>query len=406
MPQYLSELSSTNQFIISCKESRIEHPRSFYGCFYIGPFNSGQSLTVGNALRRTLLSELKGLAITKVLIEGAAHEYSNLPGIKDSVLDILLNLKEIVLKSNSSMKKPKIGYLQARGPGVVRAGDLKFPNSIQCVDPSQYIATICEDGILNMKFEINQGINYVLHTSQKTSTLQTPSKNITKQQHKNVLLIDAVFMPINKVNYVIESHKQYENQTANNIVILEIWTNGSIHPRKALYDAFKNLIRLFSQLEKVKIFNSVFLNSIFKSNNMYNKIIKNFHYNSNYEYNSNTIRIKKKIHTKPCAKAQEPSYNIPPAGNMKRPLLSNLFDKSNKKVKIINKLKQLESIDIGCLNISLRPYTCLKRANINTVYDLLKFSREELLQFKNFGKRSLEEVENSLQEIGVNLKNQ
>ena len=91
---------------------------------------------------------------------------------------------------------------------------------------------------------------------------------------------------------------------------------------------------------------------------------------------------------------------------MKRPLLSNLFDKSNKKVKIINKLKQLESIDIGCLNISLRPYTCLKRANINTVYDLLKFSREELLQFKNFGKRSLEEVENSLQEIGVNLKNQ
>ena len=150
-----------SNFLISCKESRIETNRSFYSSFVIGPFNPSESITVATALRRTLLSELSGVAIVSVQIEGAAHEYSNLPGIRDSVLDILLNLREVVLKKSTKIIRPQIGYLRARGPGVVVAGDLVLPPFIQCVDPKQHIATLAEDGVLNMKFIISEGKNYI-----------------------------------------------------------------------------------------------------------------------------------------------------------------------------------------------------------------------------------------------------
>nr|UZA61465.1 RNA polymerase alpha subunit [Hyalogonium fusiforme] len=171
-----------NKVFISCKESRIENNKSFYGSFYLGPFNEGESLTIANALRRTLLSECPGLAIISVLIEDVNHEYSTLSGVRDSVLDILLNLKEIVLKKSknpwlnykpngvcsvynqvgSSFFKPVVGYLKVKGPGIVRAKDLRLPPFIQCVDPDQYIATLSENGSLNMKFVIMEGKSYII----------------------------------------------------------------------------------------------------------------------------------------------------------------------------------------------------------------------------------------------------
>nr|ALO20846.1 alpha subunit of RNA polymerase [Chlamydomonas nivalis] len=167
-----------NDFFIYCKEARIESHRSFYGSFSLGPFEAGQSITIANALRRTLLSELKGLAITSAEIEGAFHEYATLPGVRDSILDILLNLKDIVLKSinygnkkkgtsyTATFKNEQRGYLKSRGPGIVTASDLKLPPGIQCVDPDQYIATLSEEGILNIKFNINEGASaYGTHES-------------------------------------------------------------------------------------------------------------------------------------------------------------------------------------------------------------------------------------------------
>jgi DNA-directed RNA polymerase alpha subunit len=150
-----------SQFLISCKESRIETNRSFYSSFIIGPFHPSESITIATALRRSLLSELPGIGIISVQIEGAAHEYSNLPGIRDSVLDILLNLREVVLKKLSKNMRPQVGYLRARGPGTIVAGDLCLPPFIQCVDPNQHIATLAEDGVLNMKFIIAEGNNYI-----------------------------------------------------------------------------------------------------------------------------------------------------------------------------------------------------------------------------------------------------
>ena len=150
-----------SQFLISSKESRIETNRSFYGSFLIGPFHPSESLTVATALRRSLLSELPGIAIISVQIEGATHEYSNIPGVRDSVLDILLNLREVVLKKLSKNSRPQVGYLRARGPGIITAGDLCLPPFFQCVDPQQHIATLADDGVLNMKFIIAEGTNYI-----------------------------------------------------------------------------------------------------------------------------------------------------------------------------------------------------------------------------------------------------
>ena len=168
---------------ISMKESRIENNKSFYGCFYLGSFDSGQSITVANALRRSLLSDGTGLAIISVKIDTVQHEYSTLPGVRDSVLDILLNFKEIVFKKvknpfggpngyknkglcsvydkvGSTFFKPVVGYLKVKGPGIIRAKDLRLPPFIQCVDPNQYIATLAEDGVLNVKFVIMEGKSY------------------------------------------------------------------------------------------------------------------------------------------------------------------------------------------------------------------------------------------------------
>lgn len=365
-----------DQLLLSCIESRVENNRSFYGRFQLGPFDKGQGLTVANAFRRVLLAELIGLAFTSVEIDGATHEYATLKGVKESVLDLILNLKQVVLTSEFQLEEPQVAYLQFQGPGIVRASDIKLPLSIHCVDPEQYIATVSSDGFLNAKFTICEGKNttpdfrglYRNHSQKifKTgdvSTLDTSlsgtgalvssntldSNTLFSSHNSNQLPIDPVFMPVNKVNFLLEvdstySMGIYSNQAQRNplkeLILLEIWTNGSIHPRQAIHDAAKILMNLFSPFQESRSFKSIFLNS------------------------RKTIQTKK--------------------GNEK---------------KII-------SLDIGNLDLSLRPYTCLKRANIHTVGDLLQYSPDELLLLKNFGKRSLEEVEKNLHQLGLRLRNQ
>lgn len=337
----MNQLEKLENLTLCCIESRIENNRNFYGRFQLGPFETGQGLTVANALRRTLLSELSGLAIVAVEIEGARHEYSTLPGIRESVLDILLNLKQIVLTSRFQIHQPQFGYLQVQGPGIVKAGDLKLPLSIQCVDPEQYIATLSYDGVLNIKFFVCQGKNYVSFSNltgelQETALLKTLKTQFVK--NSNLLPIDAVFMPVNKVNYLLETYNSSRFGKPKERIFLEIWTNGSIHPRQAIHEAAKILVKLFSPFQETRVLKSL--------------------------------------------------------------LYKPLQFTSSKK----DTVKKITSLDIGNLDLSLRPYTCLKRAKINTIGELLQYSEEELLLLKNFGKRSLEEVQLLLHQIGFHLK--
>jgi len=337
----LQNLEKSENLTLCCIESRVEDNQNFYGRFQLGPFDVGQGLTIANAIRRTLLSELQGLAIVAVEIEGATHEYSTLPGIRESVLDILLNLKQIVLTSNFKIEEPQFGYLQVQGPGIVKASDLKLPLSIQNVDPDQYIASLSADGFLNIKFFICQGKNY-LSFSNVTSEIQkinlSKTNNFQLVNNTNLLTIDAVFMPINKVNYIVENYNSFRLGKPKERVIFEIWTNGSIHPRQAIHEAAKILVRLFSPFQETRTLKTFFF----------------------------------------------------------KPLQIN----SSKRETI----KKITSLDIGNLDLSLRPYTCLKRAKINTIGELLEYSSEDLLLLKNFGKRSLEEVQFLLNQIGFQLK--
>lgn len=334
-------LQKTENLTLCCIESRVEDNRNFYGRFQLGPFDIGQGLTVANAIRRTLLSELQGLAIVAVEIEGAHHEYSTLPGIRESVLDILLNLKQIVLTSSFKIQEPQFGYLKVQGPGIVKASDLKLPLSIQSVDPDQYIADLSYDGFLNIKFFICQGKNYLSFSNLSSEFQKAALSGTNKYQlvkNSNLLMIDAVFMPINKVNYIVENYTSSRLGKSKERVIFEIWTNGSIHPRQAIHEASKILVRLFSPFQETRTLKALFFKPL-------------------------------QIH-------------------------------SSKK----DTIKKVTSLDIANLDLSLRPYTCLKRANINTIGDLLQYSAEELLLLKNFGKRSLEEVQLLLNQIGFQLR--
>lgn len=262
--------TQTTDFFIACKESRIENNTSFYGCFYLGPFDDSLSQTLANDIRRTLLSELTGLAITSVEIEGILHKFSSLPGMKETVLDLICNLQSIVLKKQEisstsitvcSTKKTYKGFLNVSGPRVIKAIDLKLPSGLECVDPNQYIATLAEDGLLNMKFNINEGKNFIkqkpynldvsvlkkrnillqnfkkkaafsslkllgdkrnyndrVKTKQATSKLLNNSRSLQiKTSISNPIPLDAVFMPVTKINCIIEENNIYSNFSTDTV---------------------------------------------------------------------------------------------------------------------------------------------------------------------------------------------
>jgi len=204
--QAKSEVMS-NPLVVSCRESVMEHKTSFYGQFYIGPLENGQGLTLANALRRSLLSELSGLAVTSIEIEGVSHEYSTLVGVRESVLDILLNLKQVVLKSKTSLKRPQTAYLYCQGPGVIRAGDLFLPSLIQCVDPEQYIATLSSDGILKMKLIIRQGKNYLVQTPSSFDSSSFVPKNTEVRT-----LFSGLQKKDKKIKHLQKKHNSYFSQ--------------------------------------------------------------------------------------------------------------------------------------------------------------------------------------------------
>ena len=299
-------------FHVQCLESKTETSTSLYSKFSIGPLLKGQGTTVGNALRRVLLSNLEGIAITGVRIVGVNHEFSSIKGIKEDIVEILLNLKQIVLKGN--LDDPIIARLSCQGQGIVTAKNIQLPNNISVIEERQYIATITSAISLEMEFIIDKGEGYL--TSEKTTSL-IPS---------GFLAIDSVYMPVKKVNFFVETSESNLSSELESL-ILEIYTNGSIEPIVALSYASDLLEQIFS-----------------------------------------TLRITNSPVQKPLAK----------------------------KSVIDEKQQELDRVMIEDLELSVRAYNCLKRADIHTLADLLKYSQEELLEFKNFGQKSADEVMESL----------
>lgn len=303
------------QLQIEYLESHTTNLCEQYGKFSIQPLEYGQGITIGNALRRTLLSDLEGTSIVAVRIAGINHEFSTIPGVKEDVLEILLNLKAIILRNRSY--ESQIGRLRLQGPAVVTAGLFDLPPDIEVIDPCQYIATICNNNIFEMEFKIENGKGYRL-TNKDINNLSM-----------DFLQIDASFMPVHKVKYCIEESHSTSSTIQENL-ILEVWTNGSISPNSAIVQASSVLNNLFCSLRNIK-----------------------------FQPTNNT-------------KTLEP--------------------------------KKITQVLIEELQLSVRAYNCLKRAQIHSIADLLDYSQEELLEIKNFGQKSAKEVINALQDrLGIDL---
>ncbi len=304
------------QFQIECVESRVESDRKHYSRFVLEPLDRGQGTTVGNALRRVLLSNLDGVAVTAVRIAGVTHEFATVPGVREDVLEILLNMKEIVFKSYSN--SPQIGRVAVVGPATVRSAQFELPSELEIVDPGQYVATVSSGAKLEMEFKVEKGRGYrSIDRSREDST------------SLDFMQIDSVFMPVNKVNYAVESTRA-DGSLEKDRLIMDIWTNGSISPQEALSQAAAVLVELFSPLKDISL-----------------ETAKD-------EYQADA----------------DPTSQIP----------------------------------IEELQLSVRAYNCLKRAQINSVADLLAYSQEDLLEIKNFGQKSADEVIEALQKrLGITL---
>lgn len=372
-------------FFLSCKEIRIEPstPKTYYGSFYLGPFPTGQGLTVANALRRTLLSDISGLAITSVKIEGVTHEYSTIQGVRETVLDILLNLKEIVVrkKIETQFTETQLGYLQVRGPGTVRAIDLKLPPGFQCMDPDQYIATLTENGSLNLVITIDEGKNFIFRKNEVSFS------NIDKNAPiptTNFLAIDAVFTPVKKVNYTIEPYGSESLQEANEIVILEVWTNGNVLPDEAVCQTLNYLRVLFTELGKLEIFKTVATKTLDKKiqvRKALNQLNTDFDI-LDYEF-------------------QENLPNNPETATKNVNFEPTFFSKTeNQKITV----EDWSSRSIQELGLPFRLFNSFWRANILTVNQLLDMTTKDLEE-SGFGPQSLIVLKENLNAKGLSLKN-
>jgi DNA-directed RNA polymerase subunit alpha len=293
---------------IQCLQSKTQEVNTLFSRFAIGPLKKGQGLTIGNALRRVLLSDLQGLAIAGVRIADVNHEFSTIPDVKEDVIDILLNLKQVVLKG--SIKEATLSRLAYHGPGIITAKDIELPDEITLVEPNQYIASINTNKVVEMEFVIKSGEGYCIN-------------NLSNIVPEGFLAIDAVYMPVTKVNFFIETSG---NMTTANLesLILEVYTNGSITPTEAVSASSEILQTIFGSLRLTDF----------------------------------------PLQTQP------------------------LIDETLKK----EKDNKFENILIEELELSVRAFNCLKRANIHTLADLLKYSQDDLLEFKNFGQKSADEV--------------
>nr|ULU28465.1 RNA polymerase alpha subunit [Meconopsis horridula] len=218
---------STRTLQWKCVESRVDSKRLYYGRFILSPLMKGQADTIGIAMRRALLGEIEGTCITRAKSEKIPHEYSTIVGIDESVHEILMNLKEIVLRSN--LYGTRNASICIRGPGYVTAQDIISPPSVEIVDTTQHIASLTEpiDLCIGLQIERNRGYR-----------MKTPNN-----AQDGSFTIDAVFMPVRNANHSIHSYGNGNEK--KEILFLEIWTNGSLTPKEALHEASRNLIDLF-----------------------------------------------------------------------------------------------------------------------------------------------------------------
>lgn len=287
--------------------------------FVVEPLEPGFGYTLGNALRRTLLSSIPGAAVSSVRIDGVLHEFSTIPKVTEDVTDIILNLKQLVIRSE--VDEPVSAYLRARGPAEVTAGDIQPPAGVEILNPDLHIATLGKGGSLELELVVERGVGY-----------RPADRNKKPRDPIGVIPVDSIFSPVRRVTYAVENTR-VEQMTDRDRLILDVETNGAISPREAVASAgntMGELVHLFSELAE-----------------------------------SPHLRV-------------EEVAEGPPSGDL--------------------------ALTIEDLALSVRSYNCLKREGINTVGELVQKSESELMDIRNFGEKSIDEVKAKLAELGLSLR--
>jgi DNA-directed RNA polymerase subunit alpha len=292
-----------------------------YGKFVVEPLERGYGTTLGNSLRRILLSSLPGAAVTSVHIDGVLHEFSTIPGVLEDVTEIILNIKGLSLKIHSD--EEKILEIDAEGEGKIVAGDIRADSDVEILNPDLHIATLSSDSRLHMRIHASRGRGYV-----------QSDKNKRDDQPIGVIPIDSIYTPITRVNYSVENTRVGQVTNYDKLT-LEVWSDGSIRPEEA--------VSLGAKILTEHLFLFVGLTDEAKD--------------------------------------------------------AEIMVEKDKKEKVLE-------MTIEELDLSVRSYNCLKRAGINTVQELITKTEEDMMKVRNLGRKSLEEVQEKLEELGLGLRSE
>lgn len=294
-----------------------------YGKFIAEPFEAGYGHTVGNSLRRVLLSSLEGAAITSVRIEGAPHEFTSLPGVVEDVVDIILNLKRVKFKAHNH--EVRTLTISVNKEGAVTAADIQTTQQCEVLNPDQHICTLDKKQKFEAELEVSVGRGFA-----------TGDENKRPDQPIGVIAIDSTFSPVVRVKYAVENTRVGQ-RTDYDKLVLEIWTDGRLHPNEALLHA---------------------------------SAILRHHLDVFVNYDDNQIE----------------------------------FDETPQEVSQENtRLKKLLNMSVNEIELSVRAANCLNNANITTVGQLAMKSEAEMLKYRNFGKKSLNEIKDKLSQLGLSL---
>ena len=296
-----------------------------YGKFVCEPLERGYGTTFGNSLRRMLLSSLEGSAITSLRIDGVLHEFSTIPGVRDDVTNIVLNLKQLCLKMQGN--EPKVIRIDVEGEKEVTAADIICDADIEILNPDLHIATVDETGKLKIEMTVARGRGYI-----------PAERNKKPDDTIGVIPIDSIFSPVQRVNYTVQDTR-VGNETDYDKLILEVWTDGSLRPEEAVSKAAGILVM------HLKLFQSM-------------------------------DGLPEEI--------EEEEATFP----------EEVEDDTSKVLEMT----------IEDLDLSVRSFNCLKRANINTVADLAEKTEDDMMKVRNLGRKSLEEVKKKLEELGLALR--
>ena len=296
-----------------------------YGKFVVEPLERGYGITLGNSLRRIMLSSLPGAAVSQVKIEGVLHEFSSIPGVKEDVTEIIMNIKSLAIKNNSETNEPKTAYIEFEGEGVVHASDIQVDQDIEILNPDLVIATLSggKESKLYMVLTITKGRGYV-----------SADKNKSEDLPIGVIAVDSIYTPVERVNMTVENTRVGQ-VTDYDKLTLDVYTNGTLAPDEAVSLAAKVLsehLSLFIDLSE----------------------------------NARTAEV--------------------------------MVEKEDDE-----KEKVLE-MSIDELELSVRSYNCLKRAGINTVEELINKTPEDMMKVRNLGRKSLEEVQAKISELGFHFR--